>query len=72
MDTLKNLYRPAWASRSWAARWYRDNEAALLEEVRSVSSLVGDMLEKYITVEISAATQTSRPAAAAIVRWFCG
>ena len=36
-----------------------DNEA-LLEEVRSVSSLVGDMLEKYVTVEISATMDTSR------------
>jgi len=36
-----------------------DNEA-LLEEVRSVASLVGDMLEQYITVEISATMETSR------------
>ena len=34
--------------------------AALLEEVRSVASLVGDMLEQYITVEISATSETSR------------
>ena len=36
-----------------------DNET-LLEEVRSVASLVGDMLEKYVTVEIGATMDTSQ------------
>ena len=36
----------------------KDNEVAL-EEVRSVAALVGDMLEDFIALEISAATDTS-------------
>ena len=52
MDTLKS-YIDRMGEQIASGALVADNEA-LLEEVRSVSSLVGDMLEKYITVEISA------------------
>ncbi len=58
MDTLKT-YIDRMGEQIASGALVSQNEA-LLEEVRSVSSLVGDMLQKYITVEISAATQTSR------------
>ncbi len=57
MDTLKT-YIDRMGEQIAGGALVSDNEA-LLEEVRSVSSLVGDMLEKYITVEISAASETS-------------
>ena len=58
MDTLKR-YIDRMGEQISSGALVAENEA-LLEEVRSVSSLVGDMLEKYITVEISATTDTSR------------
>ena len=58
MDTLKD-YIDRMGAQIASGALVADNEA-LLEEVRSVSSLVGDMLEQYITVEISATTETSR------------
>ena len=58
MDTLKT-YIDRMGEQIANGALVSDNQA-LLEEVRSVASLVGDMLQKYITVEISAATQTSR------------
>ncbi len=58
MDTLKR-YIDRMGSQIAAGALVANNEA-LLEEVRSVASLVGDMLEKYITVEISRTTDTSR------------
>ena len=58
MDTLQR-YIDRMGEQIAAGALVADNEA-LLEEVRSVSSLVGDMLEKYITVEISQTTDTSR------------
>jgi two-component system sensor histidine kinase YesM len=58
MDTLKT-YIDRMGEQIAGGALVSQNEA-LLEEVRSVASLVGDMLQKYITVEISAATQTSR------------
>ncbi len=58
MDTLQG-YVDRMGEQIATGALVADNEA-LLEEVRSVSSLVGDMLEKYITVEISATTETSR------------
>ncbi len=58
MDTLRR-YIDRMGAQIAAGALVADNEA-LLEEVRSVSALVGDMLEKYITVEITAATDTSR------------
>ncbi|MCE5343684.1 MAG: sensor histidine kinase [Eubacteriales bacterium] len=57
MDTLKG-YIDRMGEQIASGALVADNEA-LLEEVRSVASLVGDMLEKYITVEISATTETS-------------
>ncbi|MBE0601585.1 MAG: sensor histidine kinase [Firmicutes bacterium] len=58
MDTLKT-YIDRMGEQIQSGSTVSQNEA-LLEEVRSVASLVGDMLQKYITVEISAATQTSQ------------
>ncbi len=58
MDTLKR-YIDRMGKQIAAGALVADNQA-LLEEVRSVASLVGDMLEKYITVEISQTTDTSR------------
>ena len=58
MDTLKS-YIDRMGEQMAAGSLVSDNEA-LLEEVRSVASLVADMLQKYITVEISAATYTSQ------------
>ncbi|MEA4927340.1 MAG: histidine kinase [Candidatus Limiplasma sp.] len=58
MDTLKS-YIDRMGEQIAAGALVADNEA-LLEEVRSVASLVGDMLEKYITVEIAATSATSR------------
>ncbi|NLI20951.1 MAG: sensor histidine kinase [Clostridiales bacterium] len=58
MDTLKS-YIDRMGEQIAAGAFVADNEA-LLEEVRSVASLVGDMLEKYITVEITATMNTSR------------
>jgi|GEM_PF-3380973 len=58
MDTLEG-YIDRMGDQMAVGALVADNEA-LLEEVRSVSSLVGDMLEKYITVEISATMDTSR------------
>lgn len=58
MDTLKS-YIDRMGEQIASGALVADNEA-LLEEVRSVASLVGDMLEKYITVEISATMDTSR------------
>ena len=58
MDTLKT-YIDRMGGQIAGGALVSENQA-LLEEVRSVSSLIGDMLQKYITVEISAATQTSR------------
>ncbi|MBN1777542.1 MAG: sensor histidine kinase [Clostridiales bacterium] len=58
MDTLKT-YIDRMGGQIAGGSLVSENEA-LLEEVRSVASLVGDMLEKYITVEISAATHTSQ------------
>lgn len=58
MDTLKS-YIERMGEQIAAGALVADNEA-LLEEVRSVASLVGDMLEKYITVEIAATSATSR------------
>ncbi|MFH1879976.1 MAG: sensor histidine kinase [Bacillota bacterium] len=58
MDTLKT-YIDRMGEQIAGGALVSENQA-LLEEVRSVSSLVGDMLQKYITVEISAATQTSQ------------
>ncbi len=58
MDTLKS-YIDRMGEQIAAGALVADNEA-LLEEVRSVSSLVGDILEQYITVEISATTETSK------------
>ncbi len=58
MDTLKT-YIDRMGEQIASGALVADNQA-LLEEVRSVSSLVGDMLQKYITVEISAATHTSQ------------
>jgi two-component system sensor histidine kinase YesM len=57
MDTLKS-YIDRMGEQIASGALVADNEA-LLEEVRSVASLVGDMLEQYITVEISATTETS-------------
>ena len=58
MDTLKS-YIDRMGDQIASGALVADNEA-LLEEVRSVASLVGDMLEKYITVEIEATSATSR------------
>lgn len=58
MDTLKS-YIDRMGEQIAAGALVANNEA-LLEEVRSVASLVGDMLEKYITVEIAATSATSR------------
>jgi two-component system sensor histidine kinase YesM len=58
MDTLRG-YVDRMGEQIASGALVADNEA-LLEEVRSVASLVGDMLEKYITVEISATMETSR------------
>ena len=58
MDTLKS-YIDRMGEQITSGALVADNEA-LLEEVRSVASLLGDMLEKYITVEISATMDTSR------------
>jgi two-component system sensor histidine kinase YesM len=58
MDTLKR-YVDRMGNQIASGAPVADNEA-LLEEVRSVASLVGDMLEKYITVEISRTTDTSK------------
>jgi len=58
MDTLQS-YIDLMGEQIASGALVADNEA-LLEEVRSVASLVGDMLEQYITVEISATTETSR------------
>ena len=58
MDTLK-AYIDRMGEQIAEGALVADNEA-LLEEVRSVASLVGDMLEKYVTVEISATMDTSR------------
>lgn len=58
MDTLKS-YIDRMGEQIADGALVADNEA-LLEEVRSVASLVGDMLEKYITVEITATSATSR------------
>ena len=58
LDTLKG-YIDRMGEQIAKGALVADNEA-LLEEVRSVSSLVGDMLEKYITVEISSTMDTSR------------
>ena len=58
MDTLKS-YVDRMGEQIAAGAPVADNEA-LLDEVRSVSSLVGDMLEQYITVEIGETTETSR------------
>jgi two-component system, sensor histidine kinase YesM len=58
MDTLKG-YIDSMGEQIAKGALVADNEA-LLDEVRSVSSLVGDMLEQYITVEISATSETSR------------
>jgi len=58
MDTLKT-YIDRMGEQIADGSLVSENEA-LLEEVRSVASLISDMLEKYITVEISAATQTSQ------------
>jgi len=58
MDTLK-AYIDRMGEQIADGALVADNEA-LLEEVRSVASLVGDMLEKYVTVEITATMDTSR------------
>ncbi|MDD3213323.1 MAG: sensor histidine kinase, partial [Eubacteriales bacterium] len=58
MDTLKS-YIDRMGEQIAQGALVADNEE-LLDEVRSVTSLVGDMLEQYITVEISATTETSR------------
>jgi len=58
MDTLKR-YIDRMGEQIAAGAQVADNEA-LLEEVRSVASLVGDMLEQYITLEIGATSETSR------------
>ncbi|HPJ03467.1 MAG TPA: sensor histidine kinase [Candidatus Limiplasma sp.] len=70
MDTLKS-YIDRMGEQIQSGALVSQNQA-LLEEVRSVSSLVGDMLQKYITVEISAATKTSQllQERLAIVMWL--
>jgi two-component system, sensor histidine kinase YesM len=72
MDTLKT-YIDRMGEQIASGALVSENQT-LLEEVRSVSSLVGDMLQKYITVEISAATQTSRllQQRLSIVLWLMG
>ena len=59
MDTLKT-YIDRMGEQMAGGSLVSENEA-LLEEVRSaLRRLMGDMLEKYITVEISAVSQTSQ------------
>lgn len=72
MDTLRN-YIDRMGEQIAQNALVADNEA-LLEEVRSVSSLVGDMLEQYITVEISATTETSRllQEQLVLIEWLMG
>ena len=72
MDTLRT-YIDRMGEQMAGGSLVSENEA-LLEEVRSVASLVGDMLEKYITVEISVATETSRllQQRLSLVLWMMG
>ena len=72
MDTLKT-YIDRMGEQMAGGSLVSDNEA-LLEEVRSVAALVGDMLEKYITVEINAATYTSQllQQRLSLVLWLIG
>ena len=72
MDTLKS-YIDRMGEQIAAGALVSDNEA-LLEEVRSVASLVGDMLQEYITVEISAATETSQllQQRLSLIMWLMG
>ena len=72
MDTLKT-YIDRMGEQIAGGSLVSDNEA-LLEEVRSVASLVGDMLEKYITVEIRAASETSQllQQRLSVVMWLIG
>ncbi len=57
MDTLEEYVDRLGRQMEAGAR-VQDNEVQL-EEVRSVAALVGDMLEDFIALEISAATDTS-------------
>ena len=72
MDTLRT-YIDRMGEQMAGGSLVSENEA-LLEEVRSVASLVGDMLEKYITVEISVASDTSRllQQRLSLVLWMMG
>ncbi len=72
MDTLKT-YIDRMGDQMAGGSLVSEDEA-LLEEVRSVASLVGDMLQKYITVEISAATQTSQllQQRLSLIMWLMG
>ena len=57
MNTLEDYVNDMGRQMTAGAR-VKSNEVAL-EEVRSVAALVGDMLEDFIALEISAATDTS-------------
>ncbi len=57
MDTLEGYVNDMGRQMEAGAR-VQENEGAL-EEVRSVAALVGEMLEDFIALEISAATDTS-------------
>lgn len=72
MDTLKT-YIDRMGEQIAAGALVSANEA-LLEEVRSVASLVGDMLQEYSTVEISAATETSQllQQRLSLIMWLIG